>query len=131
MFAPGGEVRPDAAAISTPSSGMKTTFESSHFAARVSRCPSALIEVRGELDLSAVPTFEAAVGNLDLASVPRAVLDLRHLDFIDAAGLHAVLDLHDTCLEASTVLTITQGPWNVQRVFALAALDRLLPFDHG
>lgn len=110
---------------------METTFESSYFAVRVSRCPRALIEVRGELDLPAVPTFEAAVGNLDLASVPRAVLDLRRLDFMDAAGLHAVLHLHASCVEVSTALTIVPGPRNVQRVFALAAVDRLLRFDHG
>ena len=105
-------------------------FGSSFFAVRVSRGPSALIEARGELDLCAVPTFEAAVDNLDLASVPRAVLDLRRLDFIDAAGLHAVLDLHAACLEVSTVLTVVPGPRNVQRVFALAAVDRLLRFDY-
>ena len=110
---------------------MQTTFESSYFAVRVSRGPSVLIEVRGEFDLAAVPTFEAAVGNLDLASVPRAVLDLRRLDFIDAAGLHAVLDLHAACVEVSTTLTIAPGPRNVQRVFALAAVDKALRFDHG
>jgi anti-anti-sigma factor len=110
---------------------MKTTFESSHFAVRVSCGPSALIEVRGELDLCAVPTFEAAVDSLDLASVPRTVLDLRRLDFIDAAGLHAVLDLHAACLEVCSALAITPGPRHVQRVFALAAVDHLLLFDHG
>ncbi len=109
---------------------MKTTFESSYFAAHVSCGPSALIEVRGELDLCAVPTFEAAVGNLDLASAPRAVLDLRRLEFIDAAGLHAVLDLQGACLEVATALTIVPGPRQVQRVFALAAVDRLLRFDY-
>lgn len=110
---------------------MHTTFGSNCFVARVSRCPAALIEVKGEFDLCAVPTFEAAVDGLDLASVRRAVLDLRHLDFIDAAGLHAVLDLHAACLEVSTALTIVPGPWNVQRVFALAELDRRLHFDPG
>lgn len=109
---------------------MKTTFESSHFAAHVSCGPSALIQVRGELDLCAVPTFEAAVDNLDLASASRAVLDLRCLDFIDAAGLHAVLHLHRACVQLSTALTIVQGPRHVQRVFTLAAVDRLLRFEH-
>jgi anti-anti-sigma factor len=108
---------------------MKTTFESSYFAVRVSRGSSAVIEVMGELDLSAVPTFEAAVGSLDLASVPRTVLDLRRLDFIDAAGLHAVLDLHAACMEMSSPLAITPGPRHVQRIFRLAAVDHLLRFD--
>jgi anti-anti-sigma factor len=105
---------------------METTFESSYFAVRISCGPSALIEVRGEFDLCAVPTFETAVDSLDLASVPRTVLDLRRLDFIDAAGLHAVLDLHAACLHACSALAITAGPRHVQRVFALAAVDQLL-----
>jgi anti-anti-sigma factor len=110
---------------------VKTTFETRYFAVHVSRGPSALIEVRGELDLAAVPTFEAALGNLDLAPGSRTVLDLRRLDFIDAAGLHAVLDLQAACLEVSAVLTIAPGPRHVQRVFALAAVDNLLRFDDG
>jgi len=108
---------------------VNTTFESSYFAACVCCGLSARIAVRGELDLCAVPTFEAAVGSLDLASVPRTVLDLRRLDFIDAAGLHAVLDLRAACLATSTSLAITPGPRHVQRVFALAAVDELLRFD--
>jgi anti-anti-sigma factor len=110
---------------------MNTTFESTAFAVHLSQGPSALIEVRGELDLCAVPMFEAALGSLDLASAPRAVLDLRRLDFIDAAGLHAVLRLNAACLEVSTALTIVPGPRHVQRVFALAGVDGHLRFDAG
>ena len=95
---------------------------------RVSHGPCALIVVRGELDLVGVPTFENAVGDLELPSVRRAVLDLRRLSFIDAAGLHAVLDLHAACLNAATDLTIVPGPRNVQRLFELTGVDRYLPF---
>jgi anti-sigma B factor antagonist len=99
-------------------------------AVRVSHGRCALIVVSGELDLASVPIFENAVGELELPSVRRAVLDLRRLSFIDAVGLHAVLDLHAACLNAATPLTIVPGPRNVQRLFELTGVDRHLPFSH-
>lgn len=105
-------------------------FESSGFVTRISGSFEVLIEVYGDLDLAGVPVFEAAVRNLDLSGRRRAVLDLGRLTFIDAAGLHAVLDLHAECLNVSTALTIMPGPRNVQRVFELAGMDGLLPFGH-
>jgi anti-anti-sigma factor len=57
------------------------------------------------------------------------VLDLRQLEFIDAAGLDSVLALYAECLDVSTALTIMPGPRNVQRVFELTRVDRLLPFS--
>jgi anti-anti-sigma factor len=107
---------------------MKMTFECSHFTVRISDGSDALIEVAGELDLASVPAFEAAVRSLDLSARRRAVLDLGRLAFIDAAGLHAVLDLHAQCLNVSTALTIMPGPRSVHRVFELAGVDGLLPF---
>lgn len=108
---------------------MKTTFEPTHFAVRTSIGLEALIEVRGELDLASVPAFEAAVLALEVSWRRRVVLDLGRLTFIDGAGLHAVLDLHRECLNASTALAIRPGPRNVQRVFELTGADRLVPFE--
>jgi len=106
---------------------MGTTFATRYFAVRTLTRPEAWIEVRGEFDLASVPTFQAAVRGLGLSCHGRVVLDLRRLSFIDAAGLHAVLDLHDECLRLSTVLTVLRGPRNVQRVFELARVDWLCP----
>jgi len=108
---------------------MKTTFECTYFAVRISGGSDALIEVTGELDLASVPAFEAAVRKLDLSCRRRAVLDLGRLVFIDAAGLHSLLDLHAQCHHMSTALTIMPGPRSVQRVFELTGVDGLLPFN--
>jgi anti-sigma B factor antagonist len=107
---------------------MKTTIACTYFAVRISGGLDALIEVAGELDLASVPTFEAAVRELDLSSRRRAVLDLGRLAFIDAAGLHSLVALHAECLNSSTALTITPGARNVQRVFELTGFDGALPF---
>lgn len=106
---------------------MMTTFATRYFAVRTSARPEARIETAGELDLASVPIFEAAVRDLELPSDGHVVLDLRRLSFIDAAGLHAVLDLHEQCLEVAAALTILPGPRHVQRVFELAGTDWLVP----
>jgi anti-sigma B factor antagonist len=106
---------------------MTTTFATNYFAVRTSTRPDARIEAAGELDLASVPIFQAAVRHLDLRSGEQVVLDLRRLSFIDAAGLHAVLDLHEECLDVFAALTIVPGPPHVQRVFELAGADWLAP----
>jgi anti-anti-sigma factor len=102
------------------------TFQNRYFAARISTGVEARIEVMGELDLASVPTFDAAARDLDVSCRRRVVLDLGRLAFIDAAGLHAVLKLHEKCLSVSTPLTILPGPRHVQRVFELAGADEVL-----
>ena len=108
---------------------METTFVPTLFAVRISRGTHIEIEVSGELDLAGVPVLESAVRDVDLSAVTHAVLDLRRLAFIDAAGLGAVLDLYAECLNVATVLTIIPGPRTVQRMFGLTRLDQLLPFS--
>jgi anti-sigma B factor antagonist len=106
---------------------MTTTFATRYLVVRTSIRSETWIDVGGEFDLAGVPTFQAAVRELDLPCRGRVVLDLRRLSFIDAAGLHAVLYLHEQCLEVSAALTVLAGPPNVQRVFELAGADQLLP----
>jgi anti-sigma B factor antagonist len=108
---------------------MRTTIETRHFAVRISIHPEALIEVTGELDLASVPTFRVAVQDLNPICGERVLLDLSRLAFIDAAGLHAVLDLHEKCLNVSAVLTILAGPRNVQRVFELSGVEQFMAFS--
>lgn len=111
------------------SRSMQTTLEPSCFAVRVSRGACGVIEASGELDLAGVPMLESAVRDLELSNVKDAVLDLRRLVFIDAAGLQAILDLYAECLNRATTLTIIPGPRSVHRLFVLTRLDRLLPFQ--
>lgn len=99
------------------------------FGAHVSHGTCGVIALHGELDLAGVPALEAAVRDLGLPTVRDAVLDLRRLTFIDAAGLNGVVDLYAACLSAAVTLTIIPGPRNVQRLFELTRLDRLLPFS--
>lgn len=109
---------------------MKTMVEPSHCTARVVREACGVIEVSGELDIAGASVLESAARDLELSSVGNAVLDLRRMSFIDAAGLNAVLDLYAACLNVATPLTIIPGPRSVQRLFELTRLDRVLPFSN-
>jgi anti-sigma B factor antagonist len=108
---------------------IKTPIPPPWFDVRVHPGTCGVIEVAGELDLAGVPVLGYAVRNLKLTTAGHAVLDLRDLTFIDAAGLNAVVDLYAECLGIPTALTIIPGPRNVQRLFELTRLDRLLPFS--
>jgi anti-sigma B factor antagonist len=108
---------------------MKTTLEPICFRAHISHGTCAVIALHGELDLAGAPFLEAAARDVGLSTVRDVVLDLRRLDFIDAAGLNAVVDLYAECLDVATALTIIPGPPTVHRLFELTRLDRLLPFS--
>lgn len=112
------------------SSQLNSMTQPLHFGMCVAAGPQALIAVSGELDIVSAPAFRAALAELDLESAHHVVLELDQLEFIDAAGLHAVLALHTACIENSATLTITPGPRHVQRVFELTGTDQQLPF-HG
>jgi len=49
------------------------------------------IRLGGELDLGAIPAFEAALG--ELAPDARAEVDLRELEFMDSSGVAALIQL--------------------------------------
>lgn len=94
-------------------------YEPAPFAVHVRPGAEVTVAVHGELDIAAAPLFEAAVADIDVASVRRVVLDLGALDFIDVSGLRAVLALRAACVRASVALAILPGPRRVQRVFEL------------
>jgi stage II sporulation protein AA (anti-sigma F factor antagonist) len=62
------------------------------FGAKASRTEAtALVSLRGELDLAATPSAEAALGRLIDAGVHDLLVDLERLTYLDCAGLGALL----------------------------------------
>jgi anti-anti-sigma factor len=90
--------------------------------------PAAVITMRGELDIGSAAALEACFGELDFASAREVVLDLTLLDFIDVAGVRAVLALEAACRRSTMQLTIIPGRRGVHRVFQLADAEPRLPF---
>jgi anti-anti-sigma factor len=87
-----------------------------------------VITSHGELDLATAPGLQEAVDGLDLGSVRRLVLDLRHLEFIDSTGIALMHRVHRLACTCRTVVFFIRGSQPVQRVFALTGLDRALSF---
>jgi anti-anti-sigma factor len=90
--------------------------------------PATVITMRGELDICGAAALDACLGGLDFASVREVVLDLTLLDFIDVAGVRAVLALEAACRRSATHLTIIPARRAVHRVFQLADAEAQLPF---
>jgi anti-anti-sigma factor len=69
------------------------TQDPSAFAIVVDRAPtgSAVVRVRGELDLATAPELDAVL-NGAVAGAPETILDLAELAFVDMAGMRPVRD---------------------------------------
>jgi anti-anti-sigma factor len=85
-----------------------------------------LVRPRGELDIFGVPRMEDAFDRAARLSVDRVVLDLEELDFIDAAGLGALMQASNVLGERLFVRSA--GP-QVRQLLALTGLGEALQFE--
>ena len=90
----------------------------------------AALRLAGELDMGATfslePELDRLLGDED---VRRLVVDLRDVTFVDSTGLRLILDLHQRTERDDRALSLVRGDPTVQRVFTLAGLDDVLPFE--
>jgi anti-sigma B factor antagonist len=89
---------------------------------------TALIELRGELDVATAPQVAEAFDGLapDADVVRHVVLDLRGLTFMDARGLHELIRLNDNARQSRQNLAVVRGREAIQRLLALTAVDEVL-----
>jgi anti-anti-sigma factor len=78
--------------------------------------------VVGELDRATVPRFARAVA--DLADPGRLVLDLNQLEFIDAGGLRAIVDMARQAERSGRSLQLANPSPTLRRLFTLTGLER-------
>jgi anti-anti-sigma factor len=82
------------------------------------------VELLGELDLGCEERFRNTV---DSVQCRRLVLDLRGLTFIDSTGLRMLLRTWQRSREEGFALEIVGVRHEVEKVFRIAGLDRVLP----
>ena len=83
----------------------------------------------GEIDLATVDVLQAEIDAATDES-KQLVLDLRHISFMDSAGLRLVLTCSRALTQAGGALAVVRGPHEVQRLFGLVGLDgRLTMLD--
>lgn len=88
---------------------------------------SCVIRVRGELDLAGCPEFELALEGAERTAAERLVVDLEELEFIDASGLHTLLEAARRSARKGNRLEVTRGSRQVARVMHLSEVASLLP----
>jgi anti-sigma B factor antagonist len=85
--------------------------------------------LRGELDLSGAPELEAALDRVCREGAREVEVDLREVDFIDSAGLRALLVAKDECAAAgSEFFVVPARGGQQQRIFEMAGLQSVLPW---
>lgn len=98
----------------------------------------AIVWPRGDLDLATIETLrttlEGAIAETLLAALDgleiraRLVLDLRRLSFMDATGLHLLVELDEQAQRDGFVLTLIAPVAPIDRAIQLCRLDQALPF---
>ncbi len=89
------------------------------------------LAMTGELDLASALKLERTVDAALAAGASRVILDMRRLEFIDASGLHSIVQASDACREAGCEFMLVPGPHHVQRVFELTGMLKALKFSRA
>ncbi len=86
-----------------------------------------LLAITGELDVATTAQFRASVEELDDPAAPSHVtVDLSRLDFIDAAGIAALLSLRNAIDAAGGSIRVRSAKSHVRRVLELTGVIDLL-----
>jgi anti-sigma B factor antagonist len=89
--------------------------------------PAHVIRLRGELDFDGVPRLEAAFDELERAAPERVVIDLDECDFVDSAGLAAILHGADRLRRGASTLRIACPEGHLRDLLRLTAIDQTIP----
>ena len=89
--------------------------------------PRVDIVIHGELDLATAPQLQAEFERVAaLDGLELAVVDLRHLAFLDSSGLETILKLEASLRARGAALAVVRGPRAVERLFTVMQLDQRL-----
>ena len=85
----------------------------------------------GELDLATAPLLESAFDDVFRdEDAEMIVLDLTELSFIDSAGIHLLIRIHDACAGVDR-LRVINGSRAVERLLDLTGVGARLPIISG
>lgn len=93
----------------------------------VERGGAAIVVLEGEVDLCAAGQFEQALARAVASGAPAIVLDLDRVTFMDAAGVHVLLDFSSS-ERARDRLALTRGSGQVRRLLEVTGVRRYLRF---
>jgi anti-sigma B factor antagonist len=87
------------------------------------------VRLHGELDMAGTFLLEPRLDEL-VADPPEGgvLFDLRDLSFVDSTGLAVLVGAHERLNGAGVTTRFRRGSDDVQRIFALAGFEGVLPF---
>ena len=87
---------------------------------------SALIRIRGDLDLQGVDQVTEVLGKIESAQPELLVIDLSRLTFMDSSGMGVVAAAHIRALKAGRRFAIVRPPAVIRQAFDRTKLDEVI-----
>ena len=87
---------------------------------------SALVRIRGDLDLQVVDQVTEALTRIESAEPDLLVIDLSRLTFMDSSGMGVVAAAHVRALEAGRRFALVRPPGGVRQAFDRTRLDEVI-----
>ena len=87
---------------------------------------SALIRIRGDLDLQVVEQVTDALTRIESEEPELLVIDLSRLTFMDSSGMGAVAAAHIRAFEAGRRFAIVRPPAGVRQAFDRTGLNEVI-----
>jgi anti-anti-sigma factor len=89
---------------------------------------TAVVAPAGELDLATARALSSALAGAAAQGAARVVLDLRQLTFLDSSGIGVIIKFKRHFAVEGVSFGVVKGDETVQRAFALAHVEPLLPW---
>jgi anti-sigma B factor antagonist len=83
----------------------------------------------GELDLTNREEFDQAVREVESRNPERLLIDLSDLQYVDTSGIACFVQLAQRTHWTPTELRFVRGPRPIERIFEIAGLTEILPFE--
>jgi anti-sigma B factor antagonist len=80
------------------------------------------VTVQGSLDVAGAYDFDEAMRRIERVAPGRVLVDLRPLEFLDAAGLSRLVAVRRRCRRTGRRLVLVRGPRAVQQLFVLTSI---------
>jgi anti-sigma B factor antagonist len=106
-----------------------TSLSSFHCRRQRLAADRSVLRLSGELDLYAVPSFQQECQAILAEGCRELFVDLGDLQFIDSAGLAALLILYREALAVECSLVLVDEMGRQERLFALTHLESILPLQ--
>jgi anti-sigma B factor antagonist len=87
---------------------------------------SALVRIRGDLDLQVVDQVTEALARIESAEPELLVIDLSRLTFMDSTGMGAVAAAHARAEEGGRRFALVRPPGGVRQAFDRTRLDEVI-----